>query len=81
MSIKKPLPHTVSKKQLIAMYIVNLPKTVIVDSVQHIMIENRVKLGINEKKIKSQRCLSRNEFLQFIEQFGHPEGYYTDKEC
>ena len=79
-TIKKALPYTVSKKQLVAMYIANQSKSVILEAIEFIMIENRVPLGFTEKKIKRQRCLMRREFVQFIEQFGYPEGYYTDNE-
>ncbi len=79
-TIKKALPHTVSKKQLIAMYIANQSKSVILEAAVYIMIENRVKLGFSEKKIRRQKCLMRSEFLKFIDEFGYPEGYYTDDE-
>jgi hypothetical protein len=77
---KRPLPHTVNKKTLVAMYIINVPEMQILKAIQDIMIENRINSKTTEREIKNLRCISRKEFLQFIEQFGQPEGYYTDKE-
>lgn len=75
---KKPLPYSVSKKQLVAMYMVsNVPFKVIIDEAQSIMIKNRANK--TETEVLRAKCLFRLEFLQIIKLFGMPKNF-TDPE-
>ena len=77
-STKFPLPYSVSKKQLVAMYLVSgVPYKVIIDEATETMIKNRANK--TEKEVKNAKCLFRSEFLQLIKLFGMPKNF-TDTE-
>lgn len=72
---KKPLPYTVTKKQLTSIYLAsNIPYKIIIDEAQAVMIKNRANYP--EKKVLDAKCLFRLEFLQLIKLFGMPKNFY-----
>ena len=78
MQTKHPLPHTVTKKQLVAMYLVSgVPYKMIIEEAQEVMIKNRANKTIEQ--VKNAKCLLRSEFLQLIKLFGMPKNFADDE--
>lgn len=85
MSIEKkpklPLPYATTKSQLVAMYQASgLPKKLILEAIQDIMIENRKDNKRLSVSSKTAKCVMHKELLQFVEEYGLPEGFYSDDE-
>lgn len=76
---KKPLPHATTKSGLVAMYN-DLPMKTVIDAIQDIMIENRKDNSRLAPKAKNAKCIMNKELLQFVDQFGLPDGFYSDDE-
>jgi hypothetical protein len=67
---KKPLPHSVTKSQLIEMYCNQFSET---------KIRNQINEILKEKKIsKDVKMIPHLEFVEFVETYGLPRGYYYE---
>ena len=67
---KKPLPHSVTKAELIAMYCNQFSET---------KIRNQINEILKEKNIsKDTKIIPHLEFIEFVETYGLPKGYYFD---
>ena len=78
MNTKKPLPYSVSKSQLVTMYMAsNVPYKVIIEEAQIVMIKNRANK--TEREVVNAKCLFRIEFIQLIKLFGMPKNFYDDE--
>jgi len=69
---KKPLPHSVTKSQLIEMYCNQFSET---------KIRNQINEILKEKNIsKGTKMIPHLEFMEFVETYGLPKDYYSDYE-
>jgi hypothetical protein len=68
---KKPLPHSVTKSELIEMYCNQFSES---------KIRNQINEILKEKKIsKDVKMIPHLEFMEFVETYGLPKGYnYED---
>ena len=77
---KKELPFSVSKAQLVDMYITQMSREMICDNANEIIYDNRKKMkkftGLSRQIIIRTHFLTHVEFVEFIDVFGTPKGYY-----
>jgi hypothetical protein len=67
---KKPLPHSATKTELIAMYC---------NQFSEAKIRNQINEILKEKNIsKDIKMIPHLEFMEFVETYGLPKGYYLD---
>lgn len=68
---KKPLPHSVTKSELIEMYCNQFSES---------KIRNQINEILKEKKIsKDVKMIPHLEFMEFVQTYGLPKGYnYED---
>ena len=65
---KKPLPHAVTKSELIGMYC---------DQFSEKKIRKQINEILKEKNIsKDTKIIPHLEFIEFVETYGLPKGYY-----
>lgn len=69
-TIKKPLPHAVSKSELIYMYCDQFSDTKIRKQINEILKEKNIS--------KDTKIVPHLEFMEFVETYGLPKGYYLD---
>jgi hypothetical protein len=69
MSSKKPLPHSVTKSQLIEMYSNQFSEKVIRAHINEILKEKNIA--------KQTKIIPHLEFMEFVETYGLPKGYFT----
>ena len=69
---KKPLPHSVTKAVLVEMYC---------NQFSDAKIRKQINEILNEKNIsKDTKIIPHLEFMEFVETYGLPKGYYIDDE-
>lgn len=67
---KKPLPYSATKSELIKMYC---------DQFSETKIRKQINEILNEKNIsKDTKMIPHLEFMEFVETYGLPKGYYLD---
>ncbi|NHM07636.1 hypothetical protein G4D82_10415 [Flavobacterium sp. CYK-4] len=67
---KKPLPYSVTKSELIQMYC---------DQFSEAKIRKQINEILKEKNIsKDTKMIPHLEFMEFVETYGLPKGYYYD---
>lgn len=67
---KKPLPHSATKTELIAMYC---------NQFSEAKIRNQINEILKEKNIsKDIKMIPHLEFMEFVETYGLPKDYYLD---
>jgi hypothetical protein len=72
-TIKKPLPYAVTKKELVIMYINQKPEARILKQINEILLEKGFSKDIKQ--------IEHNEFMEYVETYGTPKGYYqTDND-
>lgn len=64
---KKPLPHSVTKSQLIEMYSNQFSEKVIRAHINEILKEKNIA--------KQTKIIPHLEFMEFVETYGLPKGY------
>jgi hypothetical protein len=69
MSTKKPLPHSVTKSQLIVMYSNQFSEKVIRAHINEILKEKSIS--------KQTKIIPHLEFMEFVETYGLPKGYFA----
>lgn len=67
-NIKKPLPHAVTKSELIGMYCDQFSETKIRKQINEILQEKNIS--------KDTKIIPHLEFMEFVETYGLPKGYY-----
>lgn len=67
-NIKKPLPHAVTKSELIGMYCDQFSETKIRKQINEILKEKNIS--------KDTKIIPHLEFMEFVETYGLPKGYY-----
>ena len=68
--VKKPLPHSATKSELVAMYC---------DQFSESKIRNQINEILKEKNIsKDTKIIPHLEFIEFVETYGLPKGYYLE---
>ena len=65
---KQPLPYSVSKSQLVDMYIKQKPEARIIKQINEILKERGFSPTIKQ--------IEHNEFMEYVDTYGLPEGYY-----
>ena len=68
--IKKPLPHSVTKSELVEMYCDQFSETRIRKQINEILKEKNIS--------KDTKMIPHVEFIEFIETYGLPKGYYLE---
>ncbi len=69
---KKTLPHSVTKSELIEMYCNQFSET---------KIRNQINEILKEKNIsKDTKIIPHLEFMEFVETYGLPRGYYYEND-
>jgi hypothetical protein len=69
-TIKKPLPYSATKSELVEMYC---------DQFSETKIRNQINEILKEKNIsKNTKIIPHLEFMEFVETYGLPKGYYLD---
>lgn len=69
-NIKKPLPYSATKSELVEMYC---------DQFSETKIRNQINEILKEKNIsKNTKIIPHLEFMEFVETYGLPKGYYLD---
>lgn len=67
---KKPLPHSATKSELVEMYC---------DQFSEVKIRNQINEILKEKNIsKDTKIIPHLEFIEFVETYGLPKGYYLE---
>lgn len=67
---KQTLPHSATKAELIAMYCNQFSES---------KIRNQINEILKEKNIsKDTKIIPHLEFMEFVETYGLPKGYYLD---
>ena len=67
---KKPLPHSATKSELVEMYC---------DQFSEAKIRNQINEILKEKNIsKDTKIIPHLEFIEFVETYGLPKGYYLE---
>ncbi|WP_297509987.1 hypothetical protein [Flavobacterium sp.] len=67
---KKPLPHSVTKSELIEMYC---------NQFSEAKIRNQINEILKEKNIsKDTKIIPHLEFMEFVETYGLPKGYHYE---
>lgn len=69
-TIKKLLPHAVTKSELIDMYCDQFSETKIRKQINEILKEKNIS--------KDTKIVPHLEFMEFVETYGLPKGYYLD---
>lgn len=69
---KKKMPHSCTKKQLVAMYCLDLSERNILQSINEIIRENR---GFPKCKIVFLKQIAPKELKEFIAVYGLPRNY------
>lgn len=69
-NIKKPLPHAVTKSELIGMYCDQFSETKIRKQINEILKEKNIS--------KDTKIIPHLEFMEFVETYGLPKGYFYD---
>ncbi|WP_395074577.1 hypothetical protein [Flavobacterium sp.] len=68
--VKKPLPHSATKSELVEMYC---------DQFSEAKIRNQINEILKEKNIsKDTKIIPHLEFIEFVETYGLPKGYYLE---
>lgn len=67
---KKPLPHSATKTELIAMYCNQFSEAKIRKQINEILKEKNISKDI--------KMIPHLEFMEFVETYGLPKGYYLD---
>ncbi|WP_395043155.1 hypothetical protein [Flavobacterium sp.] len=70
MAVKKPLPYSVTKEELVTMYLDQKPQLRIITQINEILKEKNISIHI--KKIEHP------EFMEYVETYGTPKGYYIE---
>ncbi|GEC80133.1 hypothetical protein [Flavobacterium aquatile] len=68
--VKKPLPHSVTKSELIEMYCNQFSEAKIRKQINEILKEKSIS--------KDTKIIPHLEFMEFVETYGLPKGYYLD---
>lgn len=69
-NIKKQLPYSATKSELVEMYC---------DQFSETKIRNQINEILKEKNIsKNTKIIPHLEFMEFVETYGLPKGYYLD---
>ena len=68
--IKNPLPHAVTKSELVEMYCDQFSETRIRKQINEILKEKNIS--------KDTKIIPHIEFIEFVETYGLPKGYYLD---
>ena len=68
--IKKPLPHSVTKSELVEMYCDQFSETRIRKQINEILKEKNIS--------KDTKIIPHIEFIEFVETYGLPKGYCLD---
>lgn len=67
---KKPLPYSVTKTELLKMYC---------DQFSERKIRSHINEILKEKKISKQtKIIPHIEFMEFVDTYGLPKGYYLE---
>ena len=69
-STKKNLPHAVTKSELVDMYCDQFSETKIRKQINEILKEKNIS--------KDTKIVPHLEFMEFVETYGLPKGYYLD---
>ena len=69
-NIKKPLPHSVTKSELIEMYCNQFSESKIRSQINEILKEKNIS--------KDTKIIPHLEFIEFVETYGLPNGYYLE---
>ena len=67
---KKPLPHAVTKSELVEMYCDQFSETRIRKQINEILKEKNIS--------KDTKMVPHMEFIEFVETYGLPKGYCLD---
>jgi hypothetical protein len=67
---KKSLPHAVTKSELVDMYCDQFSETKIRKQINEILKEKNIS--------KDTKIVPHLEFMEFVETYGLPKGYYLD---
>jgi hypothetical protein len=67
---KKPLPHSVTKSELIEMYCNQFSEAKIRNQINEILKERNIS--------KDTKMIPPLEFMEFVETYGLPKGYYLE---
>ena len=68
--VKKPLPHSVTKSELIEMYCNQFSEAKIRSQINEILKEKNIS--------KDTKIIPHLEFIEFVETYGLPKGYYLE---
>lgn len=71
--IKKPLPYSCTKQQLVEMYLDQMPEATIRKSINVIIQASRCNLPVGFKKTTHK--VWHKELMEFVETYGVPRGY------
>jgi hypothetical protein len=69
-NIKKPLPHAATKSELVDMYCDQFSETKIRKQINEILKEKNIS--------KDTKIIPHIEFMEFVETYGLPKGYFLD---
>jgi hypothetical protein len=69
-TIKKPLPYSATKSELVEMYCDQFSETKIRMQINEILKEKNIS--------KNTKIIPHLEFMEFVETYGLPKGYYLD---
>ena len=69
-NIKKLLPHAATKSELVDMYCDQFSETKIRKQINEILKEKNIS--------KDTKIIPHLEFMEFVETYGLPKGYYLD---
>lgn len=69
-SIKKPLPHSATKSELVEMYCDQFSETKIRKQINEILKEKNIS--------KDTKIIPHLVFMEFVETYGLPKGYYLE---
>lgn len=69
-NIKKTLPYSATKSELVEMYCDQFSETKIRKQINEILKEKNIS--------KDTKIIPHLEFMEFVETYGLPKGYYLD---
>lgn len=69
-TVKKVLPYSVTKDELVTMYIDQKPEKRILNQINEILKEKGISTRINR--------IEHLEFMEYVETYGTPKGYYIE---
>ena len=75
--IKKPLPYSCTKQQLVEMYLDQMPEATIRQSINVIIEASRSHLPTGYKKTTHK--VWHKELMEFVDTYGAPKGYEITK--